>query len=964
MEQEMSAMDITRSRRVYQGPEPADKGKAPAAAFPVIPEATPLPTKKVIEQEVEAFMKVIKASEYKVAEQMCKSSAHISLLALLLSSEPHRDALMKVLTTAQVLKNTAPDRIEETVNSIFSNQISFAEDELPSEGQAHLRALHIICKCNNHVVGRVMIDNGSALNVCPISTLKQMNMDMSRIWSLAWETLIPTASAFPSLLHQKLKFFVEGKLITVNGEEEYAVYKETIVPYIIIGEDQNLPFHSFDTISVIRDYGEVGHTHREFSAQLKWRSTAIGGDLVFALPVMRSCKLAVESISTVLLYTTEKLSRSIPVPPLSQFFPAPPQAIGSTFDSSSTEAHDSSSDTIEAFLVLPTIYAVTEEMSSRVHIRPAREDEELTNWTAVLLYSVMVADVKKFTEGESNYPEIEKMCCTLVWVMQRLQQYTLYHTIRLLSKTDPLKYLLDNEGILQVNDEEESRGWKMYFDGAVNSTGSSIGAVLISPEGRHFPVTANIDFPYTNNVTEYEVCILGFRAAVELKVKELKVFGDSMLTIFQTLKQWKTKDPKLEPYHEYLEELTENFENISFTYTPRMRNQFVDALATLAFMVRITKENLIEPYEFEIAKGPAHCDVIEAVDGKPWHCHLCQVYANKIRAPHNELHPMAAPWLFSMSGMDIIGPINPKASKGHLFILVAIDDFTKWIESITLASVTTKAMARFLKRDIIARYGVPATLITNNAKNLNNELIGELCAQFKIQQRNSSPYCPQMNGAVEATNKNIKKIIEKMTMNYKDWHEMLLFALLAYQTSIRSSTGATPYSLVYGMEAVLPVKVEIPSMRVLAESKLKEAEWAKQCYEQLNLIDEKRLTVLCHDQCFQQRMARVFDKRVCLREFSPGDLVLQKFLHIAPDSRGKFAYKYDGHFIVKEVFDGGAKCSPSQCRCSQEILSLTVFRYSVAFDAHARATPYACCSLNLVHSPSILSLLRISLREK
>ncbi|PKI39026.1 hypothetical protein CRG98_040592 [Punica granatum] len=150
------------------------------------------------------------------------------------------------------------------------------------------------------------------------------------------------------------------------------------------------------------------------------------------------------------------------------------------------------------------------------------------------------------------------------------------------------------------------------------------------------------------------------------------------------------------------------------------------------------------------------------------HYHLCQVYANQIRAPPNELHPMAAPWPFSMWGMDVIGPINPKASNGHLFILVAIDYFTKWIEAITLASVTAKVVARFLKRDIIARY-VPATLVADNAKNLNNKLIDELCAQFKIQHRNSSSYRAQMNGAVEAANKNIKKIIEKMTVNYKDW---------------------------------------------------------------------------------------------------------------------------------------------------------------------------------------------------
>ncbi|PKI66139.1 hypothetical protein CRG98_013458, partial [Punica granatum] len=114
---------------------------------------------------------------------MAKSPAHISLLTLLLSSEPHREALLRVLTAAQVPKGTSPDRMEETINSIFSNTISFSDNELPSEGCAHSRALHIVCKCNNHIVSRVMIDNGSALNVCPVTTLKHMNIDLNRVRS-------------------------------------------------------------------------------------------------------------------------------------------------------------------------------------------------------------------------------------------------------------------------------------------------------------------------------------------------------------------------------------------------------------------------------------------------------------------------------------------------------------------------------------------------------------------------------------------------------------------------------------------------------------------------------------------------------------------------------------------------------------------------------------------------------------
>ncbi|PKI30854.1 hypothetical protein CRG98_048755, partial [Punica granatum] len=67
---------------------------------------------------------------------------------------------------------------------------------------------------------------------------------------------IHSAGAIPSSLHQKVKFTVEEKIITVKGEEDYAIYKETAVPYISIGDDENLPFHSFETVSVIRDYGK------------------------------------------------------------------------------------------------------------------------------------------------------------------------------------------------------------------------------------------------------------------------------------------------------------------------------------------------------------------------------------------------------------------------------------------------------------------------------------------------------------------------------------------------------------------------------------------------------------------------------------------------------------------------------------------------------------------------------------
>ena len=109
-------------------------------------------------------------------------------------------------------------------------------------------------------------------------------------------------------------------------------------------------------------------------------------------------------------------------------------------------------------------------------------------------------------------------------------------------------------------------------------------------------------------------------------------------------------------------------------------------------------------------------------------------------------------------------------------------------------------------------------------------MVTEVCTRFKIKHHNSVPYHPKMNSAVEATNKNVKKIIAKVTETYKDWHEKLPFALHAYRIEVRTSTGANPYSLVYGMEAVLPIEVEIPSLRVLREGELEEVEWVQARY--------------------------------------------------------------------------------------------------------------------------------------
>ena len=176
----------------------------------------------------------------------------------------------------------------------------------------------------------------------------------------------------------------------------------------------------------------------------------------------------------------------------------------------------------------------------------------------------------------------------------------------------------------------------------------------------------------------------------------------------------------------------------------------------------------------------------------------------------------------------------------------------------------------------------------------------------RIQHHKSSPYRPQTNRAVEAANKAIKVILQKTVQKHKAWHEQLPNALWGYRTSIRTPTGATPYSLVYGMEAVLPVELEVRSARIIRESQISEADWVQNYHLQLLGIDEKRLQAIHRTQVYQRRMARHFNKKVKDRKLEEGCLVLKEIRQPVIDPHGKFRPHWAGPYILKRILSGGA----------------------------------------------------------
>lgn len=156
--------DVTsRSTKVTKGKENMDAQAQPEGHM-----------KNISSEEGQKFLKLIKKSDFNIVDQLGQTPSKIPIISLLLSSKAYRTALMKVLNAAHVMHDISVDQFDEVVSNITSIQyLGFNNVELPAEGTAHNKALHISSTCMDTLISRVQVDIGSSLNVFPKNTLSQ-----------------------------------------------------------------------------------------------------------------------------------------------------------------------------------------------------------------------------------------------------------------------------------------------------------------------------------------------------------------------------------------------------------------------------------------------------------------------------------------------------------------------------------------------------------------------------------------------------------------------------------------------------------------------------------------------------------------------------------------------------------------------------------------------------------------------
>ncbi|XP_015072687.1 uncharacterized protein LOC107016876 [Solanum pennellii] len=145
-----------------------------------------------------------------------------------------------------------------------------------------------------------------------------------------------------------------------------------------------------------------------------------------------------------------------------------------------------------------------------------------------------------------------------------------------------------------------AESWRLFFDGAANHQGKRIGEVLVSESGQHYPMATKLQFNCTNNMAEYEACILDLKMDIDRNVHELLVIGDSDLLIHQVQGEWVVKNPKIIPYVLYVQNLCKRFCKIEFRHTRRIQNELADTLSTIASMIKHPFTDYIDPLDIEL----------------------------------------------------------------------------------------------------------------------------------------------------------------------------------------------------------------------------------------------------------------------------------------------------------------------------------------------------------------------------
>ena len=282
-------------------------------------------------------------------------------------------------------------------------------------------------------------------------------------------------------------------------------------------------------------------------------------------------------------------------------------------------------------------------------------------------------------------------------------------------------------------------------------------------------------------------------------------------------------------------------------------------------------------------------------------CAKCAVCHKRKGGPPPAKHPMqtmpvGAP--FERIALDILDTHKP-TSKGYRYILVVADYFTKWTDAFPLKRHTAEKVSELLMNRWVAYYGVPKQIHSDQGKEFEGTVFKALANMLGAAKIRTTPYHAQSDGMVERFNRTILGMLSAFVCEEgTNWDEQLPYVLLAYRSSVHASTGATPYSMLYGREANLPVDLMFPSSKTFEAQEYcgpRYVEWVRRAIASAHDFARQHLE---KSAVRQKRGYDVYAKdRV---PFVEGDLV--RYYHYPTRQANKFGLPWLGPYeVIKKI---------------------------------------------------------------
>jgi len=280
------------------------------------------------------------------------------------------------------------------------------------------------------------------------------------------------------------------------------------------------------------------------------------------------------------------------------------------------------------------------------------------------------------------------------------------------------------------------------------------------------------------------------------------------------------------------------------------------------------------------------------------HVQNCGDCAQHARPNHREeSHPLLVTKLFDRWQMDLIGPL-PVTARRNRYICVAVECLTRWAEAAPLRAATAEEVEKFVKKNIIPRFGCPRHLQTDNGTHFSNKIMQKLTEEYGIQHHFSTAYHPQSNGMVERLNQTLAHALAR-TCHGKDWDLNLDQCLTAYRTTRHSTTGQTPAKLLFGEELTLPVEVRLRPEQEERTEEVARVEREKVTSTNLPELRTKAAALVRKSQ--EKRKLPTANE-----SFKVDELVYRYRSNLILSHSDKFTRKWDGPYRITAVLDKGA----------------------------------------------------------